>query len=134
MQFITAHWKVCGLSASHRVAPSHQNIENNLSSHLTANRLKYGVAVYHFNIHLHIKIISELSFLLFLLPLSPYTWGIYCTHITHLPLRKLSLTQRRTGEHHSYVDCLLLIIETERDKERNRIQILVILSEMYVSI
>ncbi len=73
MQFITAHWKVSSLSASHRVVPSHHNIENNLSSHLTPSRLKYGVAVYHFKIHLHIPIISELSFMLFLPPLPPYT-------------------------------------------------------------
>lgn len=40
-------------------------------------------------------------------------------------------TQRRiiNSEEHSYVDCLLLIIETVRDKES--IQILVILSDVF---
>lgn len=55
------------------------------------------------------------------------------THDSHQQLTP-SCHLRKTQHHDSYMDCLLLIIKTVRDKESNSIQILVILSVMYVSI
>jgi len=133
MQFITANWKDSSFFHSHKGAQSYQNMENILK-YVTVGRLKCGIAVHSINIHLHMKLIIELSIMLFLLSFSPHTHTHTHKHTVVTGLmyqiftQKMMINDNSEKKSGTSVGCLLLIIETGRDKDRSSIQILIILS------